>query len=99
MTERTTESHWFGKTLAGLLLGFAIALAVSGLFAWFGPGGIMGGSGKTQFNMWLIAPVWAFVLSFVFLFTSSRSAWLWLGGTAGLLTAFLFAGRWLTGAL
>lgn len=29
--------------------------------------------------MWMIAPVWATVLGFVFLFRSTLRAWLWLG--------------------
>ena len=93
----SASSHWLGKTVAGLVLGFAIGLAVSGLFAWFGPGGLMGGPGKTQFNMWLIAPVWSLVLSFVFLFPSSRSAWTWLGGATLVLIVVLAAGRILVG--
>lgn len=99
MSRRRTESQWLGRTLAGLLLGLAIALVASGLFAWFGPGGIMGGPGKTQFNMWLIAPVWVFILSAVFLFPSTLSAWLWLGSSACLLTVLLVVGRFLTGTL
>lgn len=83
---RLDSRHWFGKSCAGVLLGFGLALALSGLFAWLGPGGIEGGGGKTQFNMWLISPIWAGVLSFVFLFRDSLRAWLWLG--AANLAAF-----------
>ncbi|HGM7307496.1 TPA: hypothetical protein ACKP7U_000093 [Stenotrophomonas maltophilia] len=77
--DKLQSRHWFGKTCAGVLLGFGLSLALSGLFAWFGPGGIDGGGGKAQFNMWLVALLWALILSFVFLFRSSASAWLWLG--------------------
>lgn len=76
---RLQSRHWFGKASAGLILGFGLAIAVSGLFAWLGPGGIDAGGGKLQFNMWLVAPVWAGVVSFVFLFRNSVRAWLWLG--------------------
>lgn len=99
MTANGRAVLWFGRAAAGLLLGFVIALALSGLFAWFGPAGLAGGPGKTQFNMWLIAPVWGLVLSFVFLFPTARSAWLWLGAAALLLAGFLAAGRMLAGAL
>lgn len=88
----TTEG-WFGKAAAGTVLGFAIAVLASALFAWFGPGGILAGAGKTQFNMWLIAPIWALVLSFVFLFRRVRDAWLYLGAATLALAAFLVAGR------
>ncbi|HVH33614.1 MAG TPA: hypothetical protein VM847_05830 [Tahibacter sp.] len=76
---RLDSRHWFGKTCAGAVLGFGLALAVSGLFAWLGPGGVDAGSGKIQFTMWLMAPVWTAVLSFVFLFRDSLRAWIWLG--------------------
>lgn len=83
---RLESRHWFGKSCAGVLLGFGLAVALSGLFAWLSPGGVEGNGGKTQFNMWLIAPIWAGVLSFVFLFRDSLRAWLWLG--AANLAAF-----------
>ena len=85
------SSDWFGKTADGLVLGFSLALAVSGLCAWLTPGGIAGGNGKIQFVMWLIAPLWAGVLCFVFLFRDSRRAWCWLA-VANLLAFGLLAG-------
>jgi hypothetical protein len=91
MTRKTDfySSHgWFGKASAGLILGFAIALAVSGIFAVAGPGGLMHSSAKTQINMWMMGLIWPLVLSFCFLFRSGLRAWFWLG----LTTAILFAG-------
>jgi hypothetical protein len=80
MNERSKiQPDWFGKTVCGLFLGFALALALVGCFAWFGPGGI-DAQDKYQFNMWLLAPIWLSVLSFVYLFHSTRRALLWLGG-------------------
>lgn len=90
-SHRLDSADWFGKTCAGLVLGFSLAVAVSGLCAWQTPGGIAGGNGKIQFVMWLIAPLWAGVLCFVFLFRDSRRAWLWLGG-ANLVACGLLAG-------
>jgi hypothetical protein len=90
---RLESRHWFGKASAGLILGFGLALAVSGLFAWLGPEGIDAGGGKIQFSMWLIAPVWAGVLSFVFLFRDGRRAWLWLGLANGIAFGLLWAVR------
>lgn len=90
---RLQSRHWLGKTCAGAVLGFGLALAASGLFAWLGPGGIGAGGGKAQFNMWLMAPVWAGVLSFVFLFRDSLRAWLWLGAANVLGFALLWAVR------
>lgn len=90
---RLESRHWLGKTLAGTVLGFGLALAVSGLFAWLGPDGIDGGGGKNQFNMWLMGPIWALVLSFVFLFRSSLHAWLWLGAANALAFGLLWCLR------
>ena len=91
---RLQSRHWFGKTVAGVVLGFGLALALSGLFAWLSPGGIDAGGGKAQFNMWLMAPLWAGVLSFVYLFRDSLRAWLWLGAANALAFAALWCVRW-----
>ena len=90
-SDRLSSAHWFGKSSAGLVLGFLLAVAISGLCAWLTPDGVPGGNGKIQFVMWLIAPFWAGVLCFVFLFRDSRRAWLWLGG-ANLIAFGLLAG-------
>lgn len=54
-----TGKGWLGKASAGIILGFTLALGISGLFMWITPSGLMAGSGKTQFAMWLVAPIWA----------------------------------------
>lgn len=75
---RLQSRHWFGKTCAGAVLGYALAVALSGVIALLTPGGFAG-EGKVQFTMWMIAPIWASVLGFVFLFRDSVRAWAWLG--------------------
>jgi len=90
-----TSRDWLPKASAGLVLGLALAVAISGLFAWFGPGGLYDGAGKTQVNMWLISPVWCGVLSLCFLFRNGRAAWIWLGAATLLAFALLYGGRWL----
>lgn len=75
---RLDSRHWLGKTLAAVLLGYPLSIALSGVIAWLTPGGLEGG-GKIQFNMWMVAPLWATVLGFVHLFRDSLRAWLWLG--------------------
>lgn len=65
------QPDWWTKTLAGLILGFTLALGLVGLFAWFGPGGI-DAAVKVQFNMWPISPIWLLIVSFSFLF---RTGW------------------------
>lgn len=88
-----TSRDWLGKSSAGLILGLTLAIGLTGLFAWFWPGGLMHSSAKTQMNMWLVAPIWTGVLSFCFLFRSSLRAWLWLGGANLLTWGLYFAGH------
>ena len=78
MPRETIRPDWASKTFAGVVLGAPLALALAGLFAWVGPGGI-GAPQKSQFVMWSIAPVWMAVLSTVWLFRSGRRALLVLG--------------------
>lgn len=87
---RLQSRHWLGKTLAGTVPGYTLAVALSGVIAWLTPGGL-GGGGKIQFNMWMIAPLWATVLGFVYLFRDSLRAWLWLGAANVVAFATLWA--------
>lgn len=74
---KAIEPCWLSKTFAGAILGITLALALSGLFAWLGPGGIAAAD-KVQFNMWLIPPLWLTLFSFVYMFPNGKSAWRWL---------------------
>ena len=82
--------HWFAKGLAGLFLGLVIAIGVSGLLAWAGPGGL-DPPGKYVVTMWAVLPVWMLVLTFCFLFRSGWRAWAWLGAASLLIHAALLA--------
>jgi hypothetical protein len=77
MARNESRAAWLSKSLAGTVLGFGLAIALSGLFAWVGPGGLAP-LNKYQFNMWIVPPLWLGVLSTVFLFGSAMRAWLWL---------------------
>jgi len=87
------SEDWFGKASAGFVCGFTLAIALTGLFAWFGPGGLMGSSGKTQLSMWLVPPIWVATLSVCFLFRSAARAWGWLLLANAMCFGLLFAGR------
>lgn len=87
---RLHSRHWLGKTGAGVVLGYTLAIALSGVIAWLTPGGLEG-EGKIQFVMWTIAPIWAGVLGFVFLFRDGRRAWLWLALANAVAFALLWA--------
>lgn len=73
------KPDWWSKTFAGAFLGGTLALALAGLFAWIGPGGIDAPE-KAQFVMWMMAPMWMAVFSTVYLFRTGLRAILCLGG-------------------
>ena len=73
------KTDWWSKSLAGIVAGFTLALALAGLFAWVGPGGI-NAVNKYQLIMWMVTPLWLTAVSLVFLFPSGCHAWAWLGG-------------------
>ena len=83
------KTDWWTKSFAGCVLGFTLSLALIGLFALVGPGGI-DTSSKTQFNMWMMAPLWMTVLSFTFLFPSGLRAVAWLGAANTVAYLLLF---------
>lgn len=101
-TSRTTVSakattlsptNWFGKASAGLLLGFSLSLALSGLLAWLVPGPLQPFNGKHQLAMWSIGLFWNLVLAACFLFRDGKRAWLWLGLANVVSYGLLFGGR------
>ncbi len=77
---RLQSRHWLGKTTAGAFFGLAIALILTSAFTLLvQPADPEAMSGKAQFVMWMVAPIWAGILSLVFLFRDGKRAWLWLG--------------------
>ncbi len=84
---KAVKPDWISKTLAGLLLGFTLAIGCSGLFSWLIaeiPLSIRG-----QLTMWIIAPVWVGILCSVYFFSSGKHAWFWLMGANSLVFATL----------
>lgn len=80
---------WWAKTLAGVLLGFSLAILASGLLSRYLP--IQPLQAGAQLAMWLVPAVWLAVLSGCFFFRSGLRAWGWLGA-ANLLALVLL--RW-----
>ena len=80
---------WLSKTLAGTLLGLALALACSGLLNLaLQP---MPLPTRGQLAMWSVAPVWLGVAGAVYVIASGWRAWLWLGLANGLCWGLLLA--------
>lgn len=69
---------WLSKTLAGMLLGFTLAIGCAGLFSWLASD--MALSIQGQLAMWMTAPIWMGILSGVYFFRSGIRAWAWLAG-------------------
>ncbi|PNU02706.1 hypothetical protein A8V01_25895 [Novosphingobium guangzhouense] len=90
-----TSRDWLGKASAGLILGFVLALGLSGLLAWAIGVSDTFFSTKGQLAMWSMSPVWCLVLSLCFLFRSGLRAWTMLA----LASAVVWAGVYATGML
>lgn len=82
---------WVSKTLAGLLLGLALALAASGVYSALTAG--MPLPVRGQLAMWMVPPIWLGTLSGVYFFRSGLRAWAWLGGANLLAYGALLAAR------
>ena len=93
MKGELTSRDWFSKASAGLILGFLLALGLSGLLA--AALGISDNffSTKGQLTMWSMSLSWSLVLSFCFLFGSGLRAWIWLGLANVLVWLPLLVGR------
>lgn len=87
------QPDWWSKSFAGAVLGLTLALALSGIFAWLGPGGLYAPD-KRQFNMWIIAPLWMTALSLVYLIPTGRRALTILSGLNLLAYGVLFFARY-----
>lgn len=96
MRRADSRTTWLSKTLAGVVPGFGLAIALSGWFAWLGPGGITA-INKFQVTMWLVPPIWVAIAGTVFLFSSATRAWTWLAGANVLAFGVLIAARNLLG--
>lgn len=85
------QRDWVSKTLAGTLLGLALALGASGVFSQLNiamPLPVRG-----QLAMWMVPPIWLGTLGLVYFFQSGLRAWLWLGGANLLAYGALWALR------
>lgn len=76
------RTDWVSKTLAGLLLGLALGLCMSGVLSQLlrsTPLPVRG-----QLVMWSVAPVWLATWSGVYFFASGLRAWAWLGSATAI---------------
>lgn len=88
----TLSRDWLSKTLAGVIGGFGLAIAASGLLACLTPGAL-DEQNKFQVAMWLVPPVWIGVMSGSFVFRSGRRAWIGLAAANALGFAMLALAR------
>ena len=81
------------KVLAGMVLGFTLAVAVSGLYGWLGPNSLMD---KYMVVLWFIVPVWTAVIALSCVFRRAWQVWGVLLLANGVAFALLWAVRvWL----
>ncbi len=59
------RGHWALRPILALVLGFPLAVGLSGLIALLSPGPLTDDV-KSQFTMWLITPLWLTPLSLIF---------------------------------
>ncbi|MFT3814676.1 MAG: hypothetical protein QM740_15070 [Acidovorax sp.] len=76
MKPAPVRRDWVSKTLAGALLGLALAVSASGLFAALAAA--MPLPLRGQLAMWMVPPVWLLTWSAVYFFQSGARAWAWL---------------------
>jgi len=93
MAARDIRPDWWAKTIAGLLGGFGLGMALVGLLAYLGPGGITAVDGRFTTLRFVMPFIWIAVFGLVFLFRSGWTAWLWLGAANVIAFAALFACR------
>lgn len=69
----------WARALAGLLAGFFVAAAATGLITWLPPGpwqSVIVPGMVAFIPLWMLAALWAFA------FRTALRAWLWLGASA-----------------
>ena len=97
--KQTIKPHWWGKTIAGVVLGLGLSFALVGLFAWLGSDSLPQEISnerllwRSQFLMWMITPIWLLILSLVYLFTTAQRAVIWLGSANIIAYAALFMAK------
>lgn len=78
------QPQWWGKTAVGVFLGLALSYGIVALIVWFGPDGLHYPLSdqrlfwKTQFNMWIVTPIWMLIVSFIYMFKTTKQAFIYL---------------------
>lgn len=67
------RARWWLRIIGSLVLAFPLAVTITGLLAYLGPGGLTNDV-KTQLAMWLITPLFLLPLSLVFFAKSAFRA-------------------------
>jgi hypothetical protein len=89
-TKPKIAGHWIGKTSAGVVCGFLLALALSGMLVRLAPG-TRGDAARAEAVMLSVPLVWTAVFSAAYLFRTGLRAWAWLGALSVLAFALLEA--------
>jgi hypothetical protein len=82
--------HWIGKTSAGAVCGFLLAIVLSGLLVRFAPGS-SGEASKAEVAMLSVPLVWTGVFASAFASRTGLRAWTRLGAVSVLVLALFEA--------
>ncbi|MDC8758465.1 hypothetical protein [Janthinobacterium fluminis] len=77
----------WSRSLAAVLLGFPLSVALVGLCVLLGPGA---GGTRTLPMLLLFFPIWVGVMSLAFMFRTGLRAWAWMGGATLLSFTLLY---------
>ncbi|MCP8898468.1 hypothetical protein [Gilvimarinus xylanilyticus] len=86
------KPHWWLRTLGCVLLVFPLAVGLSGLLAWWGPGDVTHDV-KSQMVMWMITPLWFLSFSLIFFVRKLSRAFVVLLALNALVYSLLWLAR------
>lgn len=93
------QPQWWGKTAVGVFLGLLLSYGIVAFIVWFGPDNINQNLSnerllwKTQFNMWIVTPIWMLIVSFIYMFKTTKQAFIYLFSANLIIYTLFFALR------
>lgn len=98
-SQNKIQPQWRGKTAVGVFLGLLLSYGIVAFIVWFGPDNINQNLSnerllwKTQFNMWIVTPIWMLIVSFIYMFKTTKQAFIYLFSANLIIYTLFFALR------
>lgn len=86
------QTHWWLKSVSGVVLGIPLAICLAGLISWWGPGDVTH-NGKSQLVMWLITPLWLLPLSLIFFVNNGKRVFIGYIGSSLIIYSLLWLAK------